>query len=95
MALPSPQLQRFLATGINSGGNNAKTPQPKPLPHFRHSQKTHCRCPAIAIDEPSSLSDVSGIRWGSRSLQGPREEMENDFGNPIGRSRWILLRRCF
>ncbi|GLU21280.1 hypothetical protein SLE2022_374260 [Rubroshorea leprosula] len=40
MAFPSPQLQRFLATGINSGGNNAKTPQPKPLPHFRHSQNS-------------------------------------------------------
>ncbi|GKU89067.1 hypothetical protein SLEP1_g3258 [Rubroshorea leprosula] len=65
--------------------------------HFLTSAtaKTHCRCSAIAFDAPSYFSDVSGIRWGSTSLQGPREEMEDDFGDPIGRSRWILLRSCF
>ncbi|BBG98400.1 thylakoid-associated phosphatase 38 [Prunus dulcis] len=35
-------------------------------------------CSAIAIDAPgSSLTDVAGIRWGSTSLQGAREEMED------------------
>ncbi|CAK7328406.1 unnamed protein product [Dovyalis caffra] len=29
-------------------------------------------------DAPSSLTDGPGIRWGSTSLQGPREEMEDD-----------------
>lgn len=27
---------------------------------------------------PSSLSDVSGVRWGLTTLQGLREEMEDD-----------------
>ncbi|KAF3672310.1 Protein phosphatase 2C 57 [Capsicum annuum] len=35
-------------------------------------------CSAIAIDAPAPLTSVSGIRWGSTMIQGPREEMEDD-----------------
>ncbi|KAI0492160.1 hypothetical protein KFK09_026426 [Dendrobium nobile] len=36
------------------------------------------RCSAIAVDASSRLAGgVSGIRWGSSTLQGPRSEMED------------------
>ncbi|KAG0454538.1 hypothetical protein HPP92_023565 [Vanilla planifolia] len=36
-------------------------------------------CSAIAVDAASPLAgDLSGIRWGSSSVQGPRSEMEDD-----------------
>lgn len=37
-----------------------------------------CCSSAIAINSPSSLTGVTGIRWGSTKLQGAREEMEDD-----------------
>ncbi|RWR96417.1 protein phosphatase 2C 57 [Cinnamomum micranthum f. kanehirae] len=43
----------------------------------RHKNNHRC-CSAIAIDSPSSVGGVVGIRWGSTQLQGPREEMEDD-----------------
>ncbi|PNY06920.1 protein phosphatase 2C 57-like, partial [Trifolium pratense] len=42
-----------------------------------NSRRSRCYS-AIAIDAPSSLTDSPPIRWGSVSLQGPREEMEDD-----------------
>ncbi|EOA16786.1 hypothetical protein CARUB_v10005006mg [Capsella rubella] len=38
----------------------------------------HHRCSAIAIDAPSSLAGVTPVRWGYSSVQGVREEMEDD-----------------
>ncbi|XP_031267516.1 protein phosphatase 2C 57-like [Pistacia vera] len=76
MALLSQQyLQRFLLSKLNYKSN------------FKPANKTNTvtatraktlSVSAIAIDAPSSLSGVAGIRWGSASLQGPREEMEDD-----------------
>lgn len=76
MALSSLQLQRFLASGI-SFSSAAKNPNRSQFVAASRP-KSHCCCSAIAIDAPSSVVDVSGIRWGSTSLQGPREEMEDD-----------------
>ncbi|KAI9097801.1 hypothetical protein K1719_025572 [Acacia pycnantha] len=73
MALSSPHMQRFLVTKLHgrSTSNNSIR---------RNTVANMCRgrcCSAIAIDTPSSLSDVAGIRWGSIALQGLREEMED------------------
>lgn len=76
MALCSPQLQKFLTNKIC--GNYGC---------FRTSKKSNIIvkggegrrvCSAIAIDAPSSIASVSGIRWGSVQLKGAREEMEDD-----------------
>lgn len=77
MALSSLQLQRFLAAGI-SFSSTAKNPNRSQFLATTTRPKSHCRCSAIAIDAPSSVVDVAGIRWGSTSLQGAREEMEDD-----------------
>lgn len=73
MALLPPQLETFF---LHSAISNFKT-----------STKNNCltsrpitQCSAIALDSPTpSLSGVSGIRWGSASLQGARDDMEDDF----------------
>ncbi|XP_010520961.1 PREDICTED: protein phosphatase 2C 57 isoform X2 [Tarenaya hassleriana] len=85
MALLSPQLQRFISTSlcrhdasscrtsasagaaVNRGGGGGVVS----VAHARH------RCSAIAIEAPSSMTDVAPIRFGYTSLQGPREEMED------------------
>ncbi|OIW15279.1 hypothetical protein TanjilG_08076 [Lupinus angustifolius] len=81
MALSSPQTQRFILT------NNLHSPSTSKNTH-RTSSSNNCFttitsrrsrcCSAIAIDAPSSLTEVPGIRWGSIALQGMREEMEDD-----------------
>lgn len=74
MALLSPRLQRFLLTKYH--GDSLKTTANKSsLVNIKVRSRS---CSAIAIDAPgSSLTDVAGIRWGSTSLQGAREEMED------------------
>ncbi|KDP45558.1 hypothetical protein JCGZ_18183 [Jatropha curcas] len=75
MALLSPQLERFLLTKLHHGIHSnlkSSTKNNNFIP-----AKTKTQCSAIAIDAPSSLTDVAGIRWGSASLQGLREEMED------------------
>ncbi|KAG4172047.1 hypothetical protein ERO13_A12G248700v2 [Gossypium hirsutum] len=80
MALPTHQLQRFLAIEFNfiSNPKIAYRNQLTATTAVRSSPRSPCRCSAIAINAPSSLTDVSGIRWGSTSVQGRREEMEDD-----------------
>ncbi|XP_065877222.1 protein phosphatase 2C 57 isoform X2 [Euphorbia lathyris] len=75
MASLTPQLETFLLTKLHCGTSGFKTSTKN---NFLTS-KPFTQCSAIAIDAPSSLTDVSGIRWGSASLQGAREEMEDDF----------------
>ncbi|XP_038683251.1 protein phosphatase 2C 57 isoform X2 [Tripterygium wilfordii] len=77
MALLSPQLQRFLLTKLHHRNNNNHINNSKTSLLTRRA-RTQC-CSAIAIDPPSSsLTGVSGIRWGSTSLKGARDEMEDD-----------------
>lgn len=74
MALFRPQLERFLSTKLHCGHSSTKTP----TKNLFFAIRPKSQCSAIAIDGPSSLTDVAGIRWGSASLQGAREEMEDD-----------------
>ncbi|CAN1170663.1 Protein phosphatase 2C 57 [Linum perenne] len=93
MALLGPhQLEPFLPTkqqlghfSTTSSGsrfsrptttNILNTPRHNPFPV--HQSIRTFRCSAIAIDAPSTLTDVAGVRWGFTSLQGAREEMEDD-----------------
>ncbi|OVA14732.1 Protein phosphatase 2C (PP2C)-like domain [Macleaya cordata] len=82
MALLSQQLQRFLLNGINCNSSSSsvlKTNNYKKKNNIiGRDQRKRSFCSAIAIDAPSSLTGVRGIRWGSSRLQGPREEMEDD-----------------
>ncbi|XP_021281285.1 protein phosphatase 2C 57 isoform X2 [Herrania umbratica] len=78
MALSSPQLQRFLSTDFNFTSNAKSANKNHRTTTTNVKARSPCRCPAIAIDAPSSLTDVAGIRWGSTSVQGRREEMEDD-----------------
>lgn len=73
MALLSPRLHRFRLTKLH----HASASKPTKTNHLTVSRKSRC-CSAIAIDAPSSLTDAAGIRWGSTTLQGLREEMEDD-----------------
>jgi hypothetical protein len=79
MALSTPQIQRFLLTKLHrrystsSKSNNFN----RNRNIFNSRRRSRCYS-AIAIDAPSSLTDSPPIRWGSVSLQGPREEMEDD-----------------
>ncbi|XWS37998.1 hypothetical protein CRYUN_Cryun19dG0092900 [Craigia yunnanensis] len=79
MALSSPQLQRFLATEFNFISNTKNADRNHLTSSTAIRARSICRCSAIAIDAPSSLTEVAGIRWGSTSVQGTREEMEDDF----------------
>ncbi|KAL4346450.1 hypothetical protein GQ457_17G023290 [Hibiscus cannabinus] len=78
MALPAPQLQRFLAIQFNFTSNPKISYRNQLTSSSAMRSRIPCRCSAIAINAPSSLADVSGIRWGSASVQGRREEMEDD-----------------
>ncbi|XP_047150978.1 protein phosphatase 2C 57 isoform X1 [Vigna umbellata] len=73
MALSTPHMQRFLSCKIHSR-STSKTTQRNT---FSTTSRGRC-CSAIAIDAPSSLTEVPGVRWGSIALQGLREEMEDD-----------------
>nr|GMC58196.1 protein phosphatase 2C 57 [Ipomoea batatas] len=78
MALLSPQIQKSLLTRLYS--NYAYTIGTKKSIIVKGNggrRRTGRCCSAIAIDSPASVSGVSGVRWGSSLLQGPREEMED------------------
>ncbi|KAJ0971745.1 hypothetical protein J5N97_019704 [Dioscorea zingiberensis] len=64
MSLLSPRLQQWPPLG-GRGADGLRA-------------RRRARCSAIAVDAPSPLAAVSGIRWGSSKLQGPRSEMEDD-----------------
>jgi len=73
MALSTPHMQRFLLCKFH-GRSTSKTTQKN---SFSTTSRGRC-CSAIAIDAPSSLTELPGVRWGSIALQGLREEMEDD-----------------
>ncbi|CAJ1974419.1 unnamed protein product [Sphenostylis stenocarpa] len=73
MALSSPHMQRFLLCKLHSRSTSKITQKNS----FSTASRGQC-CSAIAIDAPSSLTEVPGVRWGSIALQGLREEMEDD-----------------
>ncbi|KAG7014696.1 Protein phosphatase 2C 57 [Cucurbita argyrosperma subsp. argyrosperma] len=73
MALLSPRLHRFRLTKLHY----ASASIPTKTNQLTLRRKSRC-CSSIAIDAPSSLTDAAGIRWGSTTLQGLREEMEDD-----------------
>nr|GMC64726.1 protein phosphatase 2C 57 [Ipomoea batatas] len=78
MALLSPQIQKSLLTRLYS--NYAYTIGTKKSIIVKGNggrRRIGRCCSAIAIDSPASVSGVSGVRWGSSLLQGPREEMED------------------
>ncbi|KAG5617288.1 hypothetical protein H5410_017112 [Solanum commersonii] len=81
MALSSPHLQKVLLNKICSYKVTAKKSiVQKPLGGGGGGGgegRGRC-CSAIAIDAPAPFTSVSGIRWGSTMVQGPREEMEDD-----------------
>ncbi|KAB1205104.1 Protein phosphatase 2C 57 [Morella rubra] len=75
MALLRPQLQKFLSTKLQTCTSSGF----KPTKKYTCPKKARTRCcSAIAIDAPSSVTGLSGVRWGSTTRQGPREEMEDD-----------------
>ncbi|KAL5736929.1 hypothetical protein ACOSQ2_031717 [Xanthoceras sorbifolium] len=86
MSLLSPQLQRFLLTKLTLTSNfkptnkfvttTTSTTTAATTTTTTRARTTQC-CSAIAIDAPSSLGGVAGVRLGSTSLQGLREEMED------------------
>ncbi|KAM5557705.1 protein phosphatase 2C 57 [Rosa sericea] len=84
MALLSPQLQRFLLTKYNCSGGGGGGAFKTTTTTNTNKNSGFCNkstiplCSAIAIDAPgSSSAAVAGVRWGSTSLQGAREEMED------------------
>lgn len=65
-ALLGPRLQQPCSLGRSGGGIGTR--------RIRSRQ-----CSAIAVNVPSPFAGgVSGVRWGSSTLQGPRSEMEDD-----------------
>ncbi|KAG6426584.1 hypothetical protein SASPL_110817 [Salvia splendens] len=76
MALCSPQLQKFLLNKIC--GNYGFDQTSKKSNILVKGGEGRRLCSAIAIDAPSSIASVPGIRWGSAQLKGAREEMEDD-----------------
>lgn len=76
MALCSPQLQKFLLNKIC--GNYGFDQTSKRSNILVKGGEGRRLCSAIAIDAPSSIASVPGIRWGSAQLKGAREEMEDD-----------------
>ncbi|ESW08499.1 hypothetical protein PHAVU_009G050800 [Phaseolus vulgaris] len=73
MALSTPHMQRFLLCKLHTRSTSKTTHKNT----FTTTTRGRC-CSAIAIDAPSSLTEVPGVRWGSIALQGLREEMEDD-----------------
>lgn len=76
MALSTPHTQRFLLTKLHKHSTSSNYINTN-RNIFINNRRKRC-CSSIAIDAPSSLTDSPPIRWGSVSLQGPREEMEDD-----------------
>nr|AFK38537.1 unknown [Medicago truncatula] len=76
MALSTPHTQRFLLTKLHKHSTSSNYINTNRNIFINNRRKRFCS--SIAIDAPSSLTDSPPIRWGSVSLQGPREEMEDD-----------------
>ncbi|KAL2921794.1 Protein phosphatase 2C 57 [Bienertia sinuspersici] len=77
MALLSQQVQRFLLTRINN--STLRTNKENPIIQSQKKRSSSSlRCSAVAIEAPSSLAGVAGIKWGLTKLQGARDEMEDD-----------------
>lgn len=76
MALCSPQLQKFLTNKICGKYGCFKSSKKSNV--IVKGGEGRSVCSAIAIDSPSSIASVSGIRWGSVQLKGARDEMEDD-----------------
>ncbi|KAJ0263170.1 Protein phosphatase 2C 57 [Hirschfeldia incana] len=82
MALLRPHLHRFHSNTLH----HSSTPHTKSISdaggglvvYPTYGRRRHRCCSAIAIDAPSSLAGVTPIRWGYTSVQGFREEMEDD-----------------
>ncbi|KAH7538257.1 hypothetical protein FEM48_Zijuj03G0180100 [Ziziphus jujuba var. spinosa] len=84
MALLSQHLQRFLLNEHNSLSSSFKSTTNRSSSGGGSGTSlltVNARirsCSAIAIDaQSSSLTDIARIRWGSTSLQGARDEMED------------------
>ncbi|KAJ7965319.1 Protein phosphatase 2C [Quillaja saponaria] len=75
MALSSPRIENFLLTKLHGGSTFKRNHNDN---SFNTRTRGSRRCySAIAIDAPSSVAGVAGIKWGSTTLQGLREEMED------------------
>lgn len=78
MALLSQQVQRFLLTKYNCHDSLKSTSNANRSSSLTVKARIRS-CSAIAIDaQSSSLTDEARIRWGSTTLQGARDEMEDD-----------------
>ncbi|KAG2263052.1 hypothetical protein Bca52824_070131 [Brassica carinata] len=79
MALLRPHLHRFHSSTLHQSSPHTKSVSDAGdgLVVYPTYGRRH-RCSAIAIDAPSSLTGVTPIRWGYTSVQGFREEMEDD-----------------
>ncbi|KAJ8771327.1 hypothetical protein K2173_026504 [Erythroxylum novogranatense] len=79
MALLNSRLERFLLTKLHFSNCRTKTTINRSNSFVSVRPKSQQQCSAIALDAmSSSLTDVAGIRWGYTSLQGVRDEMEDD-----------------
>ncbi|KAJ8554282.1 hypothetical protein K7X08_024960 [Anisodus acutangulus] len=82
MALSSPHLQKVLLNRLCCNYGYTITAKKniiqKAVGGGGGGEGRGICCSAIAIDAPAPLTSVSGIRWGSTLIQGPREEMEDD-----------------
>ncbi|KAH9606488.1 hypothetical protein KSS87_016432 [Heliosperma pusillum] len=77
MASLTQQLQRCLLTRTDINCFSSK-PNTRKHIFLRQRSRSSLNCSAIAIEAPSSLTGVAGIRWGVTKLQGARDEMEDD-----------------
>ncbi|KAL0739075.1 hypothetical protein Bca4012_015285 [Brassica carinata] len=80
MALLRPHLHRFHSSTLHQSSPHTKSISDAGdglVVYPTYGRRRH-RCSAIAIDAPSSLAGVTPIRWGYTSVQGFREEMEDD-----------------
>uniref|UniRef100_A0A0D3DGG5 protein-serine/threonine phosphatase n=1 Tax=Brassica oleracea var. oleracea TaxID=109376 RepID=A0A0D3DGG5_BRAOL len=81
MALLRPHLHRFHSNALHHSAPHTKSIVDAGgglVVYPTYGRRRRHRCSAIAIDAPSSLAGVTPIRWGYTSVQGFREEMEDD-----------------
>ncbi|ESQ54478.1 hypothetical protein EUTSA_v10025423mg [Eutrema salsugineum] len=78
MALLRPHLHRFHSNSLRQFSSSSKTTADAGGGLVIYPTYGRHRCSAIAIDAPSSLTGVTPIRWGYTSVQGFRDEMEDD-----------------
>uniref|UniRef100_A0A1J3IJ26 protein-serine/threonine phosphatase n=1 Tax=Noccaea caerulescens TaxID=107243 RepID=A0A1J3IJ26_NOCCA len=78
MALLRPNLHRFHSNTPRQFGYPYKSTADAGDGLVVYPAYGRHRCSAIAIDAPSSMTGVTPIRWGYTSVQGFRDEMEDD-----------------